>query len=393
MKIVIAGGYDTQNLGDYASFLGLKKILSRAFGEVDFTVLSRHPMDFFATQFPDVSVIRNLDHDCKIASIGRIFNGFNEGDNTEHLRVIYNKLLDSDCLVLGNGRLFVDISLGFMTGPLAYYMLLVVMAKFMGIPVILSSVTLVHPKTELGKEHLSFILSNADLIMVREPSSKEVAMCYVSKHDKIHVCPDVAFALEPSDAINNIDAALPFEFSSNSIGVNFRGVDFDGGMSELTIERIAFQLGRIINEQELNVVFCHQCTYGVDSWKTDDRAVNKRIYDALRPSERDKCIISNDVLSLSQTLGLYSKLSHLLTTRRHGFIMALTQGTPASLICSELNTMVVKESVFSDGLFISSHDELRVPDSINIGFVMAKVEELRSSCTSIYADLFGSILP
>jgi len=51
-------------------------------------------------------------------------------------------------------------------------------------------------------------------------------------------------------------------------------------------------------------------------------------------------------------LFLYQKLDYLFTTRRHGFILALTQGTSSSLICNESNTSVVNESIPVRELYI-----------------------------------------
>ena len=84
MRVLIAGGYDTRNLGDYASWLGLKKLLNKEFGHVVFTVLSRHPGDPFA-EFSGAEMVKNFDFDSRKESEGKFFRGFNLGDDQDHL--------------------------------------------------------------------------------------------------------------------------------------------------------------------------------------------------------------------------------------------------------------------------------------------------------------------
>jgi len=353
MKFLLAGGYDTQNLGDYASFLALYKLIKQRLPSSTFSVLSRHTNDQFGDEF-DVETIMNMDHSSKRAAQGRIFNGFNELDQSEHLQAMLAELSGSDCLIFGNGRLFVDISLGFMSGPLNYFALLTILARFLGKPIVLSSVTLVHPTSDEGKELLGFILKNADLLLVREHSSAEVARHYIENTDKLFVVPDVAFAVTKADATTE---GLP-EIPKGAIGVNFRGINYADSSGDAQFHRLAKKVMRLIDSENAPIVFCHQCTYDVDSSITDDRHANQMVYDSLPESYQKRCLISWNKWSLAQTLGIYSKLEHLYTERRHGFILSLSQGTPASLICNEKNTAVVSESVPLKGAFLGPEDHL-----------------------------------
>ncbi len=384
MRFLIAGGYDTQNLGDYASFLGLYKIIRSKKPDSEFIVLSRHPNDEFAHQF-DVKTLLNLDHSTKKASVGRIFNGLNEGDKSEHMGRILRELSIADFLVLGNGRLFVDIALGFMRGPLNYFALLVVLARFLNKPIVLSSVTLVHPKTEPGKELFGLILRNANLIVVREQSSAEVAYQYIKNRSKVKVLPDIAFAITPEDAeFKNI----PSEFDG-AIGVNFRGVNYANMVDSEAEKSIVKRITRLLDSTERDLVFCHQCTYGVDSNITDDRYINRKIYDCLPVSYKKRCHIFDNKWTLAETLAQYSKMHYLFTERRHGFIMSLTQGTGASLICNEENTKAVMETIPLKKNFISYSDDF-CPAEIDLIEIEKLTGELRDSLQEYYR-LYTSI--
>lgn len=383
MRLLVAGGYDTQNLGDYASFLGLYKIIRSKHPNSEFVVLSRHPGDEFVNQF-DVKALLNLDHASKKASIGRIFNGLNEGDDNKHMVEIFQRLSKSDFLVIGNGRLFVDIALGFMRGPLNYFALLVILARFLNKPIILSSVTLVHPKTELGKELLGLILKNASLIIVREQSSAEVAYQYITNRSKVRVLPDIAFALTPEDAELQ---RVPNEFNG-SIGVNFRGVNYANAIESEDEKNITQRITKLLDTTERDLVFCHQCTYDIDSNITDDRYINRKIYNSLPKSHKTRCHIFDNKWTLAETLGQYSKMHYLFTERRHGFILSLTQGTGASLICNEENSRAVMETVPLKKHFIFSSDDL-CPADYDCNEIAKITCEIRKSLPE-YEELLSS---
>ncbi|WP_350976659.1 polysaccharide pyruvyl transferase family protein [Shewanella sp. AC34-MNA-CIBAN-0136] len=353
MNILVIGGYDTKNLGDYASFLGLQNILGDSY---NFTVLSRHVDDSFSQEF-NVSCIKNLDHETKNKSIGRMFNGFNSGDDNQHLINIYNEMIRSDAVLFGNGRLFVDISLDFMTGPLSYFSIIVILAKFMNKPIILYSVSLVHPKTENGKKHLKMILDNSNAVIVREISSAETASKYMSDSRKISILPDIAFSLPVIGSQESIDFLLPDEF----IVVNFRGLDFT---SELSIKKIKDNANKVISlieRYQTKVIFISQCNYNVDNDLTDDRETNRKVYIEMPSKYQSQCLLVEDELSLKETLTIYKNATHTFTYRRHGFILALTQQTTASLICNEDNTKFVKDSISDPRFYLDDKSEFIIP--------------------------------
>lgn len=117
MKIVLAGGHDTKNLGDHGSLEVFQRDLRKIDPSSEIVLLSRHPDKDFDKTY-NVRSILNLDHKNKAESMGRWFNGLNPGDNKNHLKEIWEEIASSDLLVIGNGRLFVDISLDFMRGSL-----------------------------------------------------------------------------------------------------------------------------------------------------------------------------------------------------------------------------------------------------------------------------------
>lgn len=387
MHFLLAGGYDTQNLGDYASFAALKSLFAQQDVKAKFSVLTRHPDDQFGREF-DVEVLMNLDHASKAASLGRVFNGFNEGDETAHVRRIGETLGRADALLLGNGRLFIDLCLDFMRGPLNYFFQLVCLAKYLGKPVILYSVTLVEPDTEDGKTLLGFILRNSDKIIVREHSSLKVAERYVATRDKLVCLPDIAFALDRGDA----DAhGLPDGVPEGALGVGFRGVNYASEAGADAFAGMVESVRGLLDTYDRPVVFCQQQTYDVDSSVTDDRAVHRRIVQALPHAYRQRCVVYEQKISLANTLALYQKICHLFTMRRHGFILALTQGVPATLLCEEVNTRVVEETVPLAELFVGLGQPLNLPAAAVTAKLPALVAAVRERLTAYPGEILNTV--
>ena len=165
LKVVLAGGYDTQNFGDHAALWGLKQVLPEG---SQITLLSRHP------ELPlpvEVIPLKNLDANSK-AEAGKYFRGFNIGDSTEHMEEIRKAISDCDVVLLGGGRMFVDYTVGYMRGHLAYFAELTKLAKWHNKPVGLINNTFVPLSTELGKEQLGFIQENAAFSIVRDMESQ-----------------------------------------------------------------------------------------------------------------------------------------------------------------------------------------------------------------------------
>lgn len=384
VRVLIAGGYDTRNLGDYASWLGLQKLLNQEFGHVEFTVLSRHPDDPFA-DFSGAEMLKNFDFDSRNESEGKFFRGFNIGDDQEHLIRINAALSRVDCLVIGNGRLFLDFAGGYFRGPLQYFALLVVLAKVRGIPVILSSVTLVRLASTWGKAVLRFILSNASLVLVREESSAVVARELLDVADHVFVAPDVALAVRPGDA-----SACEFSKQAHgSIAVNFKGVHESRRTDVGDYSSIAHSL-KSLSDLGRPLVFVNQCTYSTDSELTNDAWVAEQIISNLPKEMRRSAIVAPEDLSLSEVLHLYQGCEFLVTERRHGFLLGLTQGCPSALVGTETNSLVVSETLGSDnGVFDSLESALA---AARVGRLPRQIPAAADSGLEMYGRLFRQAL-
>ncbi len=339
MKILVAGGYDTNNLGDHASIQVLLKDLKKSVPDVEAVVLSRHPEENFLDNF-NVKLIKNLDHLSKKLSKDRWFYGFNENDDDDHLSKITNELQSSDALLIGSGRLLIDISLDFMKGPLPYYAVLVTLAKFLGVPVLIYSMTIIKPETKIGNEILRYILTNCNLITVRDTESKQLVESMGILNYKINVLPDAAIGLDfvtNSTSLISLGKEIPeLNKYNQTIGINFRYINFTKQVGTNYFKNLAQICDYLVDELNCNIILVPQGTYNVDTPLTDDRYTHKQV--------KNECNNQNSIhvlekrYNVSETLAIYQQCDFLFSMRRHGLIFAATQLTPIFGLSGEENT-------------------------------------------------------
>ena len=344
MKILVAGGYDTNNLGDHASIQVLIKDLEQQYPGIQTVILSRHPEENFLDNL-NVKFIKNLDHLNRKLSEDRWFYGFNENDKDDHLLKITNELQSSDVLLIGSGRLLIDISLDFMKGPLPYYAILVTLAKFLGIPVLMFSMTIIKPETKIGTEILKYILINCNLITVRDTQSKHLVESMGVSNDRINVLPDAAIGLDyitNSTSIVSLGKEIPkLNKQNQTIGINFRYINLTKQVGSDYLKSLAQICDYLVDELNCDIILVPQGTYNVDTPFTDDRYTHKRV--------KDECNNQNSIhvlekrYSVSETLAIYRQCDFLFSMRRHGLIFAATQLTPIFGLSGEENTALLFE--------------------------------------------------
>lgn len=339
MKILVAGGYDTNNLGDHASIQVLLKDLEESHPDLQTVILSRHPEEKFLDNF-NVKFIKNLDHLTKKLSKGRWFFGFNANDKDDHLLKITTELQSSDALLIGSGRLLIDISLDFMKGPLPYYAILVTLAKFLGIPILIYSMTIIKPETKIGNELLRYILINCRLITVRDTQSKQLVESMGVLDDRIKVLPDAAIGLDyiaNATSLISLSEEIPKLNKNNQIiAINFRYINLKKQAGTNYFKNLAQICDYLVDELNCDIILVPQGTYNVDTPFTDDRYTHKRVKDEC--SNQNSIHVLEKRYNVQETLAIYQQCDFLFSMRRHGLIFAATQLTPIFGLSGEENT-------------------------------------------------------
>lgn len=338
LSIVLAGGYDTGNLGDHGSLAVFQRHLREHYPESEITLLSRHP-DVQFDELYGVRSIVNLDHASREKSKGRIFNGLNEHDDTQHLQRILKELLAADLLVIGNGRLLIDFTLDFMKGPLPYFALLVTLAKFTGTPVMIFSMTIVPVESQIAKQLLKYIVSNASLITVREEPSREELVRIGIRAERITVVPDAGFGIGYENRSKQGIEILKkegIESGKKFIGINLRYTHFGYKVDDDYFESLGWLCDQMHERLGTDILLISQMYYGIDNKFNDDREVYKAVHRFC------KCKGNIHVLKhryhLYETLSLYQVCEMVFSMRRHGLIFAATQNVPVFALSGEKNT-------------------------------------------------------
>ncbi len=330
-KIIIPGPYYTENIGDYGILKvlldGLRKELDEPLKVIN---LTRHIDKDFDKEF-DVYSIMNLDHKNKQSSIGRWFNGLNPNDNTDHLVRIRKEMESADLLIIPGPMLY-DISFAFLRGPIPYYALMTILCKFFNVPLMIYGLSIFEHKTEIAKEVVRFIVSNAQAITVREPSSKSYLQQIGIDEDRIVVLPDPALGLE---SLTDVTQAKSF-FTNNKIKSDGKELiivsprHFNWLWNEQDSKRFytlwAGLCDRMVAGFSAHLIFVPQATYNVDTEVTDDRVVNRRIVKMMK--HKFSATIIENKCTLEQLLGLYRISSFVVAMRRHALVFAASQETP-----------------------------------------------------------------
>ncbi len=333
-KILLAGGYDTRNLGDHASLVVFGDSLRKKLPDVRITHLSRHPDKEFDALY-NVTSIKNLDHETRAASEGRWFNGLNPGDITTHLGEIRKELESCNLVVFGSGRLFVDISLDLFRGPLPYFALLTTLAKFFQKPIMVFGMTIVPCETEIGGKLTKFIVSNADAITVREEQSKIELKKLGIPAERVTVLYDPALGLEYRDRKQEGMSILKKEgiqlsmdnlvaFSVRSLHTVLLGRVHED--ESRFFKDLAQLCDNVIDTLDVDILFVAQQTYGVDTSLEDDRNTAFAVREKMR--QKARAHVLRGEYNVEQTLALYQTSEFLISMRRHALAFAFTQRVP-----------------------------------------------------------------
>jgi polysaccharide pyruvyl transferase WcaK-like protein len=347
MKIVLAGDYGTSNLGDQGMLAVLRERMVER-GDADITVLSRHPSVEYERLYR-VRTLRDFRH-AGSASRGRWFQGFNRGDSREHLGAIADAIREADMLVLGGGRLFHDFGSGFMKGDLAAYVQLVTLAHVLDTPVMLFAMTVVQETSKEAREYLRFIAEGADIVTVRELSSRDNLVELGVERERVHVLPDPTLGLPFLEAdtsyglrrgsewlaeADELLCSLEVDRERPITAVNVRSFEWRDGEhgQQRTDRRLAQLLDQVVKDTGTQLLFVPQRTYQAHD---DDRTMSRRVVELME--ERSSCTAFRGELNIWQVLAIYQKTSALVSMRRHGLTFALTQRVPVVSIAMDENT-------------------------------------------------------
>lgn len=376
-QILLVGGYDTKNIGDYASLKVLIQILKKTkfAKKLKINFLSRKPSKKFDKQ-NNLKSYQNFEFKNKKLSFGKFFNGFNYfNENNKVIKKIFYLFQTSKIVIIGNGRLFSEISFDFMRGPLFYYFLIVYNSVLLRKPVFIFSHTILKLKNKFCIKLLKFIIQNSKLVILREKESLDNLKKMGITYQNVKVLPDACFALNEQKEIN-----LPNNLktkATNSIILNVRGDLYCDKKVRQMIDFFSKLADFFYKKTKKKIILINQKTYKSENLNFDDRHLNKIILGKSK-NKKNITFISQE-LNLEQTLYLYKLSSFVVTMRRHGFILAMSQKTPCFSVVDHLGTNYAlrgfdrkKNSISINNFFDTKKNILKIYKAYNDRNIMQK---------------------
>ena len=325
-KILIAGAsvYGLQNISDDAMLYSYLAEFKKKY-DVEFNLICRHIPNYLEA-YPINNFIQNLDFPSKKLSSGKRFYGLNNNDEVNHLKNILTELQNSNLLIIG-GDPFIDITLEDYRGLLPYVEILVLLAKFSGIPVLLHGIHFGRPPTtKVGVDKMNFILDNVTAITTRAQSAIDFLSSYrpsMNRIDLLHT--DDAYGLQiPSKADSNADRCQElFQWIRNqkiqgrfTVLVTVRTLYWiwDDKQRTTFLDLIGQFLAKIQKKYNLSIIFLPHCTYDMDDIWEDDRLSHSKLFEKIN---RHQSYRIEDRIDVSNILPIFQAVDMAIGNRRH----------------------------------------------------------------------------
>ncbi|MHC4644336.1 MAG: polysaccharide pyruvyl transferase family protein [Planctomycetota bacterium] len=334
MNVLFASpGYGIRSVGDDAMLVAIKDALEKR-GEARTAVAMRH-------QFRQLEHyeklgfswgVQNFDHNTREQSLGRRFLGFNLHDVTPSPG-LRGEFFDADVLVLGGGEVFLDITHGRWRGPVAYYELLVTLARFMGVPIVLAGASLPVLTNEACKESVRFIFDNCDRVILRDSISVKNARDLGYEGD-ITVLPDPAMGLEARPLDGELYASLFHRHMEAGfwpqkvprIAVALRHLYWTESDFDAECESWAKVCDVLVDELDADIIFIPHNLYGVDDERLDDRHLASCVMEKMEwKSSAQSLTEYNDPREI---LSAYEAMDLVIAMRHHGVVFGARANVP-----------------------------------------------------------------
>lgn len=293
-RLLISGYYGFDNMGDEAilhAFLQSTKKLSTP---VHVTVLSKNPKQ--TTQ----------KYGCRAV-------------NRFHILALWHTLQRCHVLISGGGSLLQDKS---STRSIVYYLAIIRLAKLLGKPVMLYANGVGPVSRAINRRRVRRIAGRADVITLREHSSRDELIRMGVTAPALHVTADPIFHLEAvsSEVAHRLlqDAGIPTD--KPLIGISVRHLRTSAGF----LDKMASFADRITAELGAHVVF-------ITMQRPHDELLSRDISARMKNTAS---ILGGGNLSPEAFIGVCGQLQLVVTMRLHTMLFAVATCTPAiGLIC------------------------------------------------------------
>lgn len=347
-RIVISGFYGAGNLGDEAILEAMLTDIKARLPAADITVLSITP-----------------SQTAQRYGVKSLYRGWRR-HNQEKLRAIRR----ADVLVSGGGGLLQDTyATGIISGPLPYYLMIVLLAKLQGTPVMFYSQGIGPITSTYGKMLTRRVVNRVDYITVRDEESALLLRQLGVRKPPVEVTADPVLALEPAapGAGEAILVAEAIPLDRPLVGISLRPW-FDQTAHWQAVAAVADQLVSRLGVTVLFMPFEHQF----------DRAVSQAARDAMQ--HQDRAYVLQQDYQPREMMALYRHLTLMLGMRLHSLIFAGNMQVPAYGIIYDPKVKHLMEGL--------GQSQYTVPlDQLTVDQMVADVQELWQNRTAVQQQL------
>jgi len=327
-KVIFDGAYGISSFGDDAPLIVMVDMLRKKIGNIEFVVVSRHPEEDHYSNY-GIKSIRGLEYPTKEESIGKWFRGFNPDDDKSDLYQLYKEVESSDLLILGAGNYLVDYTIDILKGPVPRFVIMTIMAKMAGTPIMWYGISVGPLKTKLGRDLSRFAASLATIITVRdtksilELSNIGVKASAIELPDAVYkfTSPEKGHAKKFSTWVEAHTSDRPVIVISARSLPDGCGID-----NETYLLSLANLCDLLIDRLNANILFIPQCTYTHGNLNEDDRNIAKDIITKMQHTTNVYDI--NESIDVFDCISLYEGALGAICTRLHGNVFAVMQGVP-----------------------------------------------------------------
>ncbi|WP_048600527.1 polysaccharide pyruvyl transferase CsaB [Rubeoparvulum massiliense] len=287
-RIVIAGYYGFNNVGDDALLYAITSSLIEEVPALQFAVLSNNPKETEA-----------LFH----------LPAYNRWS----IKEIVGQLRHSDLLLMGGGSLLQDVSSPRST---LYYLAIIQIAKWLGKPVVLYAQGFGPVSHQANKWLIRRIVNQVDLITVRDAESKDDFLQHGVTKTPIHVAADPAFLLH----VQSDDLEAGTEVFTRYGCLNGRptlGISVRDWKDEHAFKEVLAHAADEVVRMGWNVVF-------LPMHYPHDLQASQDIVNLMK--EPAFCI--DEKLNYRQMIGCIAQLDMMVGMRLHAAILAAAQSIP-----------------------------------------------------------------
>ncbi len=308
-RLLIAGYYGFNNLGDEAILTALLQALREQDSSMQFTVVSGDPE--------------------KTAGIHKV-----KAVAWNDITALTEAAESADAIILGGGGLFQDywgVPTHTMLMPdqhgMAYFMAFPLLAALLDKPIALYALGVGPLQTDEGRALTRSAFEIAGRASVRDAESRSLMIELGLESDRLIQSADPAYLLQPESSVRSsdlFDSLRLTEKSAFQLGVALRAWDIGVDQAAWTAQ-IAAALDRFIDQAQVQVLFI-PFQMGQDAI-SDDRATSERVRQQMRHGGR--VLIADPVDRASQMLSLLGSCDLILGMRLHSILLAAVVGVPS----------------------------------------------------------------